>query len=119
MTARGFSLIEVLLALVLFATGVLGVVHGLHGAQRLVGRARARHAATGALVARMEQMRGLVRTGCPALLAGSDTVPDWGWVTWRIESSGNLAMLTAAVAIPRTRVGGGVEDTLRSLVWCG
>jgi|SRR5688500_7712621 Tfp pilus assembly protein PilV len=99
---RGSSLIEALIALVLFQFGMLALVATSAVAARDLAAAN-RHARAQALAAnRVEQLRA---QACPASLAGSMSWPGGLTEYWRVEASGMRRIISDSVELllPRGR----------------
>jgi type IV pilus assembly protein PilV len=83
--AHGFTLIEVLVALVVFAFGVLGLAAETAALTRLLARARRAAQVTAAASARLERLRAGACTarvdGTETLSRGSATLATLHW-TW-------------------------------------
>ena len=92
----GFTLIELVLALVLVAFGLLALVATSALVTREVGSAGTRVAA--ALAAR-NRVEWLVATPCASLAGGVVTHPRGVREWWTVERNGNTAVLRDSVAI--------------------
>jgi Tfp pilus assembly protein PilV len=99
---RGSSLIEALIALVLFQFGMLALVATSAVAARDLAAAH-RHARAQALATnRVEQLRA---RACPASVAGSMSWPGGLTEYWRVEASGTRRIISDSVELllPRGR----------------
>ena len=115
---RGFTVAEVIVAIVVFAIGMLGLTATAHMLARMITRGnRGGH---GAFVAqqKIESMRAtaLGTGGCAALTSGSDTSGLYVR-TWTVSTSGtatNIQLITTyRVSGTRTR-----SDTLGTTLAC-
>jgi prepilin-type N-terminal cleavage/methylation domain-containing protein len=116
---RGFSLVEALVALVVFSIGVLGLVGGAALTARLLTRGRQAQAAAVFAVQRGEVLRASAcarrEPGTETLARGGRALATNSW-TWEPGESGTylLRVVTRFVTAPgRARV-----DTLELSVWC-
>ena len=98
--SSGFTLIEVVIALVLVAFGLLALSATSALVTREVGSAGARVAAS--IVAR-NRVEWLVMTPCTALANGSAVHPHGVREAWSVERSGNSALLRDSVVIDLAR----------------
>jgi len=117
--AAGFTLLEVLLAMLLLTMGVGAVVGTSVRTARTVIRARQATRALEAAVSQMDMLRlraSASPPGCPGLTDGADTVNGIIGRRWRLRPIGNLreATVTVVTAIP----GGVREDSLVSVLAC-
>src|SRR5712692_6330258 len=101
----GFTLLEVLVALVLLAIGLLGLTAQSASLLRALARARRAEQVTTAATARLEQLRA---SGCVARAAGSESVRqgvgtiarlDWGWSA-DADSAHRLRLVVTPAAAP-------------------
>jgi prepilin-type N-terminal cleavage/methylation domain-containing protein len=116
----GFTLVEVLLAVVVLVVGVLAVAGSAAMSTRMIGRGL--HDTSAALVAgaRVEWLRQLARSTSPPcadarFASGSE---DSGRVAeaWTVAPAGAARRVAVAVGYPVAR--GPAHDTLRTLVLC-
>lgn len=116
---RGFSLVETLVALVVFSVGVLGLVAGAALTARMLTRGRQAEAAAVFAVQRAELLRASAcaarEPGTETLTRGERTLATNSW-SWETGESGlhRLRVVTRFISAPgRARV-----DTLDTTVWC-
>ena len=104
--AYGFTLIEVLVALVVFALGVLGLAAETAALTRLLARARRAARVTAAATTRLERLRAgacVVRQdGTETLSRGSATLATLEW-TW--SGAGDSSYRVRVVAYPGPQAG--------------
>jgi prepilin-type N-terminal cleavage/methylation domain-containing protein len=116
MVPRGFTTIEVLIALILFGAGALSLAAGSGLAIRMITRGR--HLTAGSVLAsrRLEILRGQVGGGCIGLASGA-TGPVGGLSEqWWVTGSGRSRMVTVVVRYPGQWAGS--SDTLLSILRC-
>lgn len=116
----GFTVIEVLIAVVVLGIGVVALVGSSATTTRMIGRGRTATVAVQAATQRMEILRATAyRTNpdCTALAGGVDSTSTRGVVTsWTVATAGNLRVLRviSSYRVPgRTRA-----DTLVTQVRC-
>ncbi len=104
--AHGFTLIEVLVALVVFAFGVLGLAAETVALTRLLARAQRAARVTAAAVARLERLRAgacaVRQDGTETLSRGSATLATLQW-TW--SGAGDSTYQVRVVAFPELPTG--------------
>jgi type II secretory pathway pseudopilin PulG len=119
-SASGFTLVEVAVALVMLAFGVLALVGSSAMATRMIGRGRAATLASEVATARVERLRLLAAATVPpcahAGLAGGGAVSAGVGERWTVEGEGSLRRVTLALEYPAP--GGPVSDTLRAVLPC-
>ena len=119
--APGFTLVEVAIALVILACGVLALVGSSAMATRMIGRGRAATLASQVGGARVEWLRRLAGSTVPpcahAGLAGGSALTTGVSERWSVEGEGNLRRVTLALEYPAP--GGRVSDTLLAVLPCG
>lgn len=114
----GLSLVEVMVALVVFAAGVLPVIFGVGLAVREGRRGQARALVAVALLSRMAVLRHTALATDPrcAALAPGDSA---GRIReeWSVERRGDQALILIRGSMQQP--GGPVADSLRLLIRCG
>ena len=119
----GFSLIEVLVAITLLATGLLVLAGGSLGVTRDLVRARKSTAAAALANAKLDQLRNAAASTNPACTSsqfassGSAVVANGVSMTWSVSTSGVLrtVQVISTYSLPRGRT---AVDTLTGLVGC-
>lgn len=113
MTRNGYTLVEVVVAVMLLAVGVLGLVSATTSVSRLIRWGGAQSAAAGLATARLDAMRA---GGCGRLAGGDTVVASRYRVRWEAAAAGPLRPATAVVTYAW---GGGVRaDTFETAVSC-
>jgi type II secretion system protein I len=114
-----FTLVEVLVAIVIFAVGLLGLATGLVVSGRMVEQGRRAALAASFAKQRVEQLRA---SACTSRTAGSESFPPTGrpvvtntW-TWRAADSAThrMTLVTRYVTV-RNRAR---AESLETAVWC-
>jgi prepilin-type N-terminal cleavage/methylation domain-containing protein len=119
MDRRAFTVVEVLIAIVIFAVGLLALATGLVVSGRMVEGGRRAALAASLAKQRIEQLRA---NACTSRLAGSESFPAAGrplvtnaW-TWRAADSGtHRIMLVTRYVVARNKAR---TDSLVSVVMC-
>lgn len=119
MTRRpaGFSLCEVLLALLVITVGLLGFAATLGPSAALTGQGRAKGRIALVLESRMDRLRRELSAGAPACLppaSGSLLHPDGVLEAWSSAASAGVIALRVQAGIP----GKGAPDTLLTSLAC-
>ena len=116
---RGFTIIEVLVAVVILGFGIVALVGSSGVVTRMIGQGkRTTNAATYAQL-RLEAMRQTALSATPQCtgLAGSTTThPGTVSVTTQVATNGNIRTLRAIVSYPSGR--GTMIDTLVTVIRC-
>jgi len=117
----GFTLIEVLMAVVILGVGVVALAGSSATVTRMIGRGR--HETTAAQVAsrRLEALRAAALSTTPrctagAFASGGPTVTDKVTESWVVPVNGNLRTVTVTVVHPRAR--GTHTDVLTTRIEC-
>ena len=115
----GFTIIEVLIAIVVLAIGIIALVGSSASSTRMIGRGRSATRAVQAATERMEILRAdAYRTtpDCTALANGSDSASTGVVTTWTITGAGTPRTVRV---ISRYRVPGRLKaDTLTTQIRC-
>jgi Tfp pilus assembly protein PilV len=116
----GFTVVEVLLAVVVLVVGVLAVVGSAAMSTRMIGRGFHDTAAVQVAAARMEWLRQLARATSPpcadARFAGGTNDSGPVTETWTVAPGGSRRRVTVTVRYRVAR--GSAQDSLVSLVLC-
>ncbi len=113
---RGFTLIELTIAVTLFTIGVLGMLGVTAGIARLLGQGD--RIATASFYAQ-ERLETARNTSCAALTSGSETRGGIYVVAWNVAPmfGGNAQRVEVLVAYP-SRLGVTRVDTLGTSISC-
>lgn len=115
----GFTIIEVIVAILILTTGLLAIAAGSGSVYRMLGSGR--RSAYGAALAqtRIEWLRReAARTNprCTALVAGSTTASNGVSDAWTLTTSGNTRVVREVVTTTTPR--GSSRDTVFALIEC-
>ena len=113
--ASGFTLVEVLVALVVLSVGVLALGASAGAAARLIGQGHRSTQAAQLALARIEALRAAA-PGCLGLVNGTASHPGHLTEWWTVSGSGRGRSVMVAVRYPTGRHWH--EDTLHSMVLC-
>lgn len=121
---RGFTIIEVLVAVLVLGIGITALVGSSALVTRQIGRGRILTIATEVANQRLENLRLLARpyngaAACARAGFASSTAPDTVRSvieSWQVTGNGNSRTVTVAVSYPRQ--GGRSYDTLTTIVGC-
>jgi prepilin-type N-terminal cleavage/methylation domain-containing protein len=120
---RGFTLIEVLVALVLLTVGVMALVGSSAMVSRMIGRGRGSTVAVQVATARLERLRRVAaatspRCASPQFVSDSTTTSGISerWIVEPAEGSGLSRGVSVILAYRDPQ--GQVRDTLRTVVLC-
>ena len=116
---RGFTLVEVLVAIVVLVIGVVALVASSASSTRMIGRGRSSTRAVQAATARMEIIRAnAYRTSpdCTALANGSDSASTGVVTTWTITGAATprTVRVISSYQVPGRRR----ADTLTTQIRC-
>lgn len=122
--SRGFTVIEVLVAVLVLGIGITALVGSSALVTRQIGRGRILTIATEVANQRLENLRLLARpyngaAACSRAGFASSTAPDTVRKvieSWTVTGSGNSRTVSVAVSYPRQ--GGRSYDTLTTIVGC-
>lgn len=115
----GFTLLEVLVAILIVTMGLLGLAGTLGPVASLAGEGKARGRAALQLTSRLNRLRSELRTSAPdcvAPLSGSELQGAGIRETWTASLDGRLVDVQITVSVPRSR--GEIADTLVTRIPC-
>lgn len=114
-TERGFSLIEILVALTILSVGLLGLAGASATVTRLLGDGRWSTVASSHASERIELLRAAAgdSASCGSLSAGSATLPGGLLERWTISPGVHSVVAEVIISGRRTRV-----DTLSAVIPC-
>src|SRR5262249_47232620 len=119
---RGFSLIEVLVAVVLLTVCVMALVGSSAMVSRMIGRGRGSTVAVQVATARLERLRRVAASTTPRCTSPqfvSDSTTTSGISErWIVDSAAGLSRQVSVILAYRDPRGL-VRDTLRTTVLCG
>ena len=119
---RGFTLIEVLVALVLLTVGVMALVGSSALVSRMIGRGRRSTVAVQVATARLESLRRVAASTTPKCTSPrfvSDSTTTAGVSErWVVDTATGLSRRVSVILTYRDP-SGPVRDTLRTIVLCG
>ncbi len=114
MNERGFSLIEVIVAILILTVGILGLAATAGQVTKMVGWGGRYGGSAMAANAVLENLRA---TPCATLSSSGSQVRGIYNVTWTVATSGNLRTITVNVVYPNGRTTKtDVYETYRSCV---
>ena len=115
MRSGGFTLFEVLLALVILTAGILGFLGAIGGSVRLAATGREQGRIAAALESRIEQLRGEISSPCGAPPSGTARWPDGVVESWTsVARPGSVELLLSARIAGRA----GRADTVLTRILC-
>ncbi len=121
---RGFTMVEVMVALVLLTVGVMALVGSSAMVSRMIGRGRESTIAVQVATARLERLRRVAASTTPRCVSPqftSDSATTAGvserWIV--APPAGSDLSRGVSVALAYRDVRGPVYDTLRTVVLCG
>jgi prepilin-type N-terminal cleavage/methylation domain-containing protein len=121
---RGFTMVEVMVALVLLTVGVMALVGSSAMVSRMIGNGRGSTIAVQAATARIERLRRIAASTTPRCVSPqfvSDSTTTDGvserWVVAPDGGSGLSRRVSVILAYRDPR--GPVRDTLHTIVLCG
>lgn len=118
-TIAGFTLLEVLVAILVVTLGLLGFAGTMRSVAALAGEGKARGRAALHLSSRLSRLRSDLLSSAPACVAppaGTEHFPEGIDQSWAASLVDGLVEVRIATSIPRT--GGFVADTLFSRLPC-
>jgi Tfp pilus assembly protein PilV len=124
MQTRGFTVVEVVVAMLVLLTGLAALAGSSALVSRQLGRSRSIGRATEMAVRRVEVLRAAAsrraspagaRCQHPSFASGTDSAPGMR-EAWTVAASGGLR--TASVVVTYARVGGASQVALHTLIAC-
>jgi prepilin-type N-terminal cleavage/methylation domain-containing protein len=119
-TDSGFSIIEVLVAIVILSVGLLALAQSSGTVSRMVGRGKQDTQAAMAAQSQLEVLRRQATTTptkCTGLTSGSTTVAASGMTTaWTVTGSGNTREVVITVTYRISR--GTRQEVVRAVLGC-
>jgi prepilin-type N-terminal cleavage/methylation domain-containing protein len=114
---RGFTITEVVVAIVIFSVGVLGLAGTAASVTRMVGRGQQSNRAAALASARFETLKAqtLVGTNCGGIVSGSTTEGRYS-LAWTVTTVGTGRQVTITVTSPTAT--GARTDTFTSWITC-
>lgn len=116
---RGFTIIEVMVAVLVLSVGVLSLLKTSAGVSRMTYRGRGSSRATQYAESRLETLRRqayATSPQCTALAGGTGTQPGGLTETWTVATSGTTRTLNASVTYSRN--GGTSTVTVTTIIRC-
>jgi prepilin-type N-terminal cleavage/methylation domain-containing protein len=107
---RGFTLIEVMIAVVVLAIGVTALVGSSAVVTRMIGQGKISTQAVQAVSQRLEQLRAAAFSTTPNCTANGIVT------TWTITANGELRTIRMIVTYPTAA--GGDADTVSTIIRC-
>ena len=115
----GFTLVEVLVAVILLSVGILALASGSGAVFRMLGAGKRSTKAAAVASERLERLRRQANTTnprCTALASGTATRPGNVTETWTVTGSGLTRTVQVWVRYPTSR--GTTADTLFTTLAC-
>ena len=115
----GFTLVEVLVAVILLSVGILALASGSGAVFRMLGAGKRSTKAAAVASERLERLRrqaNATNPRCTALASGTATRPGNVTETWTVTGSGLTRDLQVWVRYPTSR--GSTADTLFTTLAC-
>ena len=115
---RGFTLIEILIAIVILSIGVLGMVGTAGLVSRMIGQGKRNTQAATVAMQRMETIRETAMSTNPrcTALAGGTATTSGVTETWTVSGTGRSRRIRLIVVYPTNR--GVATDTVNTVVLC-
>lgn len=104
-SGHGFTIIEVLVAIVLLELGVLALIHSYAGTTRMIGRGRLAALTAATAQTRLERLRQAVAQApapCSPVADGNAVYPTGINESWHVGIGARSAELTVIVSYPVT-----------------
>ncbi len=102
MSKRGFSLVEVVIAIMILTVGILGLAASATAITRMTSEGGRSGGAAGVASSRFEQLRATAAVNCANLAAGSATTGRYA-ESWTIATTGLMRTITVTVRYPSGR----------------
>jgi prepilin-type N-terminal cleavage/methylation domain-containing protein len=120
--AAGFTLVEVLVAVVVLGIGIIAMAGTSGMVTRMIGRGKMSTRAGQAATRKVEELRLLAYSTSPRCTAGSfanggPVVADGVTTSWVVAANGKARPVTVTVSF-RTRRGGNHTDVINTLIEC-
>jgi type IV pilus assembly protein PilV len=115
----GFTLVEIIIAIVVFSIGVLAIAAGSGAAYRMLGHGRRATQAGVMATQRIELLRRTANSTsprCTSLANGSATYSNGFSEAWRVTGSGNSRNVVAQVTYPTAQ--GTTSDSILTIIPC-
>lgn len=117
----GFTLVEVLVAIIILTTGLLAVAAGSGSIYKMLGSGRRSSAAAAVAQSRLEAIRRIANRTNPrctdaSLVSGNATQAGGITERWILAGSGNSRTITEIVVAPTSR--GTTTDTVLATLEC-
>ena len=115
---RGFTLIEIMIALVILSVGVMGIVGAAGLASRMIGQGKRNTQAAIVAMQRIETIRQTALSTNPrcTALAGGTATTTGVTETWTVTGTGRSRRIRLIVRYPTNR--GQAVDTVNTVVGC-
>jgi len=94
---RGFSLVEVMIAMIILTVGILGLAASSAAVARMTAEGSRSGAAAGVAATRFEMLRATAAVSCTGLAAGSATTGRFS-ERWSLATSGLLRTVTDSIS---------------------
>ena len=117
-STRGFTLIEIMIAIIILSVGVLGMVGSAGLVSRMVGQGKRNTRAAVVAIQRMEILRRTALAATPhcSTLSGGTATTNGVTETWSVTNSGSSRRLRVIVVYQTNR--GTLADTVSTVVFC-
>lgn len=117
--SSGFTIIEILVAVLVMAVGLIALTGSSAAVTRMLGAGRRTSLATQAAERRLEQLRLTARrsaTGCFALASGSVASPEGMTERWEVTRRPGVVLVRVVTSWPTGR--GSSADTVATAIAC-
>ena len=117
----GFTIVEVLVAIVVLSIGVIALMGSTALTTRMIGQGRRTTMAMEVASRRLETLRMIANATTPActggaFASGGPITTDGVTETWVVPGAGTSRAVSAIVTY--ARAGGTYTDTLQTVIWC-